>query len=838
VNYRYWLAALASLAVVLLISNVGVTYSSYIDTESLSGNMFTAFTSTLCAQTSQADFNAGVLNNVDISSSPGDVKLAVRSDWYNPSWAFRKRITIDHTKVGADLIDFPVLVSLFSDADLASTAQSNGNDIMFTSVNGTTKLDHEIEQYVPGTGQLVAWVRVPSLSSVIDTVIFVYYGNSSCGNQQNLSGVWNSSYKAIWHMNETSGTTIKDSTSNGNTGTPNGGVTLDAAGKIIGGDTFDGIDDWTNLGTSSSLNFGANAPFTIEGWVKTTESYGSIISFRSSTDGGPVIDIHLGYDGAITDPGKLLALIRQDTGSSGYARKTGSAINDGIWHYFVLTRNAGNTIELFSDGISQGTSSGGESGGAITTNMRAFANERKWVQDNYGTADQRWLIGTLDEARISNTQRSSAWISACYNNQNSPSTFYAMAAKEGPYITEVTSWYNTSWTCRCPTTITNSTGGALSGYQVKVAVNYDSDMQPDFDDIRFADSDGLILLSHWRESYATSTSATFLVKIPSVPSGTKTIYMYFGNPTIGSASDGASTFEFFDEGDQISSWTIGNVGSGSAGQSLTTGNPAPSYFANSADGSNYAYIKRDIGLTINRIIEFDMQTDTSLGPFYVLDVAFLVSSAGYGQNFRLEGRVGEKSGFASKDSWTAFNWEAPASGSAYSTGVWHKAKIAIGPTQANGWIDDGFQSTSPYTLRTTVGNTFFGIEWSGRIDNIRVRKYASPEPITNVGSEEGMNVIANTIASQICDTGVIGTRWDALFWDKTLPANTNLTFEVRSNDTLFAKDAATPSWTSVGGISPLTSGLPSGRYMQWRATFTTSDTSKTPILSEVRIYYH
>jgi hypothetical protein len=373
---------------------------------------------------------------------------------------------------------------------------------------------------------------------------------------------------------------------------------------------------------------------------------------------------------------------------------------------------------------------------------------------------------------------------------------------------------------------------------VKVVVTYDSDMQPDFDDIRFVDSDDLTLLYHWRESYTASTAATFWVKVPSVPSGTKAIYMYYGHPTVGSASDGVNTFEFFDAGDQISSWTTGNVGSGSAGQSLTIGNPAPSYYANSADGSNYAYMKRDIGLTTNRIIEFDMQTDTSLGQYYVLDVAFLVSSAGYGQNFRLEGRAGEKSGFASKDSWTAFNWGAPASGSAYSTGTWYKAKIEMDSSQAKGWIDGGYQSTSPYTLRTTAGNTFIGIEWSGRIDNIRVRKYASPEPTTYVGSEDSMYIVSNTIASQVLDAGIATARWDALFWDEMLQSNTNITFEVRADDTLFVKDDVIPSWTSVGGTSPVTSGLPPGRYKQWRATLTTSDTSKTPTLYEVRVYHY
>jgi hypothetical protein len=95
-----------------------------------------------------------------------------------------------------------------------------------------------------------------------------------------------------------------------------------------------------------------------------------------------------------------------------------------------------------------------------------------------------------------------------------------------------------------------------------------------------------------------------------------------------------------------------------------------------------------------------------------------------------------------------------------------------------------------------------------------------------------------TIGSQVFNTGITGAKWDALLWDKTLPASTGITFEVRASTTSFLPDDITISWTSVGGTSPVLSGLPSGRYMQWRATLTTSNTANTPTLSEVRIYYH
>lgn len=97
---------------------------------------------------------------------------------------------------------------------------------------------------------------------------------------------------------------------------------------------------------------------------------------------------------------------------------------------------------------------------------------------------------------------------------------------------------------------------------------------------------------------------------------------------------------------------------------------------------------------------------------------------------------------------------------------------------------------------------------------------------------------AGTVASQVFDTEIPGAEWDALFWDETLPANTDITFEVRASDTAFTKDAETPSWASAGGASPVTSELPSGRYLQWRATLTTSDTSETPTLHEVTVEYY
>ena len=60
---------------------------------------------------------------------------------------------------------------------------------------GRQSLTHEIESYTSGTGTLVAWVEIPSLSSAANTVIYMYYGNAAATSQQNVTGTWNATYR-------------------------------------------------------------------------------------------------------------------------------------------------------------------------------------------------------------------------------------------------------------------------------------------------------------------------------------------------------------------------------------------------------------------------------------------------------------------------------------------------------------------------------------------------------------------------------------------------------------------------------------------------------------------
>lgn len=169
-------------------------------------------------------------------------------------WEFRRTITVDHTQVGADLADFPVLISLGGEwlkyqpsGDPGHIRQPDGGDIRFTT-SSLVQLDHEIEAYDGVTGTLVAWVRVPLLSSSTDTQFYMWYGNAGCEDQWNPKAVWDEHFVMVHHLEETAGT-HQDSTANGHDGTPLGGIVQDAVGQVDGADEFDGIDARIDCGT-------------------------------------------------------------------------------------------------------------------------------------------------------------------------------------------------------------------------------------------------------------------------------------------------------------------------------------------------------------------------------------------------------------------------------------------------------------------------------------------------------------------------------------------------------------------------------------------------------------
>ncbi len=112
------------------------------------------------------------------------------------------------------------------------------------------------------------------------------------------------------------------------------------------------------------------------------------------------------------------------------------------------------------------------------------------------------------------------------------------------------------WDYRKNLTIIGTTAGAQTNYQMKLTVYKASgtdtpgvvylggNVKDDFSDLRFTRSDGVTLLDYWIESYTSGVSAVVWVEVDSIPAspGTADIYLYYGNPSATSVSNGKNTF--------------------------------------------------------------------------------------------------------------------------------------------------------------------------------------------------------------------------------------------------------------------------------------------------------
>lgn len=342
-------------------------------------------------------------------------------------YTFRRSITLDHTKCGAsNSTNFPVLISgtytyLKTVANSGNVTNANGYDIIFTSdLAGNTTLSFEIESYSASTGVVNFWVKVPTVSSSVDTVIYLFYGNSLITtSQENITGTWNTNVKAVYHMNDNAAnTTVKDSTGVNNGTNAANTSTKTATGQISKGLTYNGSTDVTTGVNITAVNNASAVTFSA--WINTTaqSAFGGVISkVTSGSDRTGIITGNL-------DASVYALLCNAGAAQFGY---TGiNAITNGAWYHLVmvfdgtLTGNS-NRLKLYINAVSQ-TLTYGDTIGTTTSNANAA------TVDLGSYANTFFLNGVQDESRVYATALSADWVTTEYNNQNSPATFYTVSS--------------------------------------------------------------------------------------------------------------------------------------------------------------------------------------------------------------------------------------------------------------------------------------------------------------------------------------------------------------------------------------------------------------------------
>jgi hypothetical protein len=310
--------------------------------------------------------------------------------WYDGRWTARETLTIDHTQVTGDLMDFPVLF------DVTLAGETDGADLRFTGADGLTLLDYELDTIDPTSGRVLVWVRVPALSSATDTVLYVYHGNPSATAAENAPGVWSHSYSAVWHLREDPAgpaPQMHDSSGNGldatSTGSMNTGDQM--PGKIGGSLDFDGTDDGLDVPMNT-----LGAKFSYEIWIRKT----STSSWKAFFDNYPAYNRWFGT----TDS--------QMSFWDGNANTVNSNVTVGSWYYMVATYD-GTNVKIYRN-ATQLTPMIPKTFSAVTSTMQiGYTN----------SSLPEYFPGQLDEARVSSIARSKQFIETSYNDQNAPASF-------------------------------------------------------------------------------------------------------------------------------------------------------------------------------------------------------------------------------------------------------------------------------------------------------------------------------------------------------------------------------------------------------------------------------
>ncbi len=347
------------------------------------------------------------------------------TDWAD--WGYRTSIIIDADRVTSTLINFPVYVDL---SDLPSgfwtNVQADGDDIRITNADGEEmpiELVSITDSGTTGTGEL--HFKADSLSSLVDTIFYIYYGNASATgyattNTYGAENVW-TDYYAVFHLNENVNTASGGyaNSAGGGDGTGTGMAEAAVAGALGGGQAQAFAAGADYISFTETLT--SEDTVTMSAWAYPTETQPAYVGIlESRTDNF----VGLLDSGAGTD----MLTTAWNGGAGEYDANTGLTWSQNEWQFFAGVVDDNTTVrtylnDQFFDVVS-------------ASNTRSPALWYIGVDPiSAGTRDWR---GYLDEVRIAKEVRSADWLQAEYLNQGTPEAFYTVGAHT--VVTQTNSW--------------------------------------------------------------------------------------------------------------------------------------------------------------------------------------------------------------------------------------------------------------------------------------------------------------------------------------------------------------------------------------------------------------
>ncbi|HTF19638.1 MAG TPA: DUF2341 domain-containing protein [Chryseolinea sp.] len=319
---------------------------------------------------------------------------------------YSKTITINGSQIsGGPHTNFPVLIS-HTDPALATAAakvtNANGYDIIFTDNSGNA-LDFQLERYTAATGQIVAWVKVPSITNGTNTTVQIRYGNAAVTTNQSTTNTWSSGYSGVWHFNNSVG----DASANNYTST-NNGSTNQGSGKIGDARNFVNPNQWVELPTFPNVT----TNFTISGWI-----YSNDVSRDGQRIFADDVNNTGGYAFSLGDeasPGRLRFYSRNSNPVSVDAG-TFLLSNNTWYHVAAVADITGSIKRIYVNGVERVN-------GAYTNAWGTDAGNASIGGETAAGEPANRFHGNLDEIRVATRALSAGWLASEYNSQNQPTT--------------------------------------------------------------------------------------------------------------------------------------------------------------------------------------------------------------------------------------------------------------------------------------------------------------------------------------------------------------------------------------------------------------------------------
>lgn len=345
--------------------------------------------------------------------------------WYNPSWGYRTKITINDSEVDSNLTNFPVYVNLANlPAGFHTNVKSAGADIRVTTSDMTTEIAREVVFYDAATDTGELHFKAPTVNGSSNTDFYIYYGNPGASDYAatdtyGRNAVW-SVYDAVYHFG---GTSLATTDSKGTYNLTAVNTPTGTAGKLAGqGSNHVSASSqyyYNNLSTA----YGTSAK-SMSMWFKTSTTGQSqgIWSKRVGTDYMQAC-IFLASDTGGT-AGQQVA--GSDVGVGIVQRSAISPLGyaDGNWHLAHYVRDSVST-RVYVDGVLRNTATA-----SIPNNTNTALHFIGGLNDGSSPIGGFYMNGQLDEGRLYSGALSNDWIDAEYSNQNAPTTFYTVGSQE------------------------------------------------------------------------------------------------------------------------------------------------------------------------------------------------------------------------------------------------------------------------------------------------------------------------------------------------------------------------------------------------------------------------